>query len=404
MANPHSADDSYLGYYFQGMYALIKLLEADDYDKVSIETEDDVYLAGKEKTLYQLKHSIKAVGKLNEKNDGLWKTLRIWADIIKNNGIDEKTYFIFVTPLRLEESCSLNALSTSNSDREKVINALLQEAQRVSKAREATKKGEEVPYKTRWKGCEAFIDLTQEQREELVNRITIHPSNFNIKDINTEVEKRIKNTIPISIRKAFVERLIEWWDRRVVLGILEEADREIGKIELTKQIHQIYSSFQEENLPDDFSFRDEEADIDSEIGGTMELQIALVNGGSYRIRRAAIARWQARNQREKWIEDDLLNSYALKQFDKKLVKVWGDSFFPMKYDLKDKSDDDLCKNGCELLDWSHNKAHLEIVPILTNWKEPFLVQGSFQQLADELKVGWHPKFAEKIKQQNEEDQ
>jgi len=405
MTNPHSADDSYLGYYYQGMYALVILLEADDSDKVSVETEDDVYLEGKEKKLFQLKHSLKANGKLNEKNDGFWKTIRIWANIIKKN-LDEQTYFIFVTPLVLEESCALTALSIPNSDRSLVIDSLLLESQRVSKARDdAQQENKDLPYKTRWPGCKAFIDLTLDQREELVKKITIHPKNFNIKEINNEVEKRIKNTIPLTFRKVLVEKLIEWWDRRVVLGILQEQEREISKNELTRQIFNLFTSFHEESLPDDFSYRDDEVDVDSEIGGNMELQIDLVNGGMYRKRRAAIARWQSRNQREKWIEYDLLNSHDLNKLDKQLVKVWGDSFHPMKHDLTDKGEDDLSKNGCELLDWSHKQAFLEMVPIRTNWKQPFLVQGSYQQLADELKVGWHPKYEEKIKSlENKEKQ
>ncbi|MFY0216571.1 ABC-three component system protein [Bacillus cereus] len=403
MTNPHSADDSYLGYYYQGMYALVKLLEADDYDKVSIETADDVYLEGAEKRLYQLKHSLKVKGKLNVKNDGFWKTIRIWADLIRKSDMDEKTYFIFVTPLIIDESSSLKNLSISNSDKTEVVEELLFEAERVASERETARQmEEELPYKTRWPGCNAFMRLTANQKKELINRITIHPQNFNIKEINKEIKKRVKNTIPIAIRDSLVERLIEWWDRRVVLGILNEVEREISKIELTQKIHSLYTSFCEESLPDDFSYRDDEVDVEAEISGNMELQIDLVNGGNYRKRRAAIVRWQARNQREKWIDDDLLYSHDLNMFDKQLIRVWGDSFYPMKDDLEESPDSDLCKNGCALLDWSHKKAHLEIVPIRSNWKQPFLVQGSYQQLANELKVGWHPEYEEKFKRNSEE--
>lgn len=404
VTNPHSADDSYLGYYYQGMYALIKLLEADDYDRISIETEDDVYLDGSEKKLYQLKHSLNVKGKLNEKNDGLWKTLRIWAGIVQKNRMDEKTYFVFVTPLKIEEGCSLTKLSVPNAERKDVIDLLMVEAERVASAREeAQKMQKEIPYKTRWPGCKAFMELTSTQREELINRITIHPNNFNVKDINTEVEKRIKNTIPINIREKFVERLIEWWERRVVLGILKEADREISKMELTQQIHNLYTSFQEDNLPDDFSEKEDEVNVEAELGGNMELQIDLVNGGEYRKKRAAIVRWQARNQRERWMDNDILYSSDLNRLDKQLIKLWGDNFHPMKHDLQESEDGEPWKKGRELLDWSHTKAPFEVVPIRQNWKHPFLVQGTYQQLAEELKVGWHPEYESKI-QKIEEDQ
>ncbi|MDQ0257096.1 hypothetical protein J2S74_004542 [Evansella vedderi] len=398
MSNPHSADHSFLGYYFQGMYGLICLLDAGDHDRVSIETEDDVYVeATEEKKLYQIKHSVLKKSKLNEKNDGLWKTIRIWANKLEKQEMDEITYFIFVTPNEIEETCPLKKLSNKALDRKDVIDLLETEAKRVIEAREKAKKDKkELPYNKRAAGCEAFFNLTIKQKEELVNRITIHADNFNVNDINIEVEKRIKNTVPTNLRNNLIERLIEWWDRRVVLGLINETEREIKKEELTQHIFTLLSSFQEENLPDDFSEIEDEINVEEEIGQIMSKQIDLVKGGEYRKKRAAISRWQARNQREKWLEEDFVNSTDLDRLDKRLIKVWGDTFHPMREDLSDKEENELIIKGRELLDWSHNKAPLDIVPIRTNWKQPFLVQGTYQQLSEELEVGWHINFKERI--------
>lgn len=408
MSNPHSADASFLGYYFQGMYALVKLLEAGDFDKVSIETEDDVTLKDpkeKKMSLYQLKHSLDAKGSLTVKNDGLWKTIRIWSKVIKENESDEDTFFIFVTPLSIGKENCLIKLSEERNDRKDVVDSLLEEASRVMEEREIAKrekanlKGEKeitIPYSTKFPGCEAFLSLTDNQRTNLVNKMTIHPNSFNIKTVNEEVEKRIKNTVPIKIRKLLIERLIEWWDRRVVLGLLNESPREIKKIELVQEISNIINSLKDDTLPDDFSSKDEEVDITAELGGIMETQIDLVKGGPPRKRRAAVARWKARNQRERWIDDELSNILELNKLDKQLINAWKDRFEVMQYDLEDCADDELCISGRDLLDWSHLKANREIVPIRTNWSQPFLVQGSYQQLADEMKVGWHPNYEKKI--------
>ncbi|MNC57420.1 hypothetical protein D3C75_1070800 [compost metagenome] len=57
----------------------------------------------------------------------------------------------------------------------------------------------------------------------------------------------------------------------------------------------------------------------------------------------------------------------------------------------------LCKQkGLELLEWVHSDAHLHINPIRSEWKQHFLIHGSYQQMAEELKVGWHPKFKEML--------
>ncbi|WP_368298402.1 ABC-three component system protein [Cytobacillus firmus] len=394
----HSADASLLGYYFQGMYALVKLLDANDYDRISIETVDDVYLDGNVKTLYQLKHSLDSNGKLNEKNDGLWKTIRIWAKMLEKDEVDETTFFIFVTPLRIDESCSLIDLSKNNSNRGKVVDDLLIEAERVAVKRElARSEKKDIPYKKRWPGCEAYLSLSPEQRIDLVNKITIHPNNFNIKDIHNEVNVRIKNTVPLGIRSKLVERLIEWWDRRVVLGLLNEASRDISKNELIQYIVILVNELSDENLTDDYGDRGEEAEILGELGGNMEAQIDLVNGGIARKKRAAIARWQARNQRERWLDEDLINGIELIRLDKRLINVWDDYFQTMKFDLDGEEEKVLSDNGRSLLDWSHRKAYQEVTPVREGWRQPYLVQGSYQQLAEDLKVGWHPHFNERLK-------
>ncbi|WP_214797092.1 ABC-three component system protein [Exiguobacterium sp. s5] len=405
MTNIHSADASFLGYYYQGMYALVKLLDAEDFDKISIETEDDVFLSGKSKTLYQLKHSLNSKGNLTEKNEGLWKTIRIWSDKLNNSETNESIYFIFVTPLGIKRSSLLIDFTFEKNNRSKLVKLLYMEATRVRNEREDAKlKGKiPLPHQTRAEGCNAFLSLSDTQRTELVNKITIHPNSFNLKQINSEVEKRIKNAIPIKIRKLLIERIIEWWDRRVVLGLLNEAEREIQKSELTQQIYNIYSQFQEDSLPDDYSDKDEEVDVEQEMRGMMEYQIDLVNGGTHRKKRAAIARWQAINQRDKWISQDVIHSAELNKLDKQLIKVWEDSFEPMRNDLFSENEETLCKEGCKLLDWSHQKAHLEIVPIRNSWKQPFLVQGTYQHLSDELKVGWHPNYIDRLTRKIEEE-
>lgn len=110
-----------------------------------------------------------------------------------------------------------------------------------------------------------------------------------------------------------------------------------------------------------------------------------------------MARWQARNQREKWLDDDLINGLELKKLDKRLINLWDDYFQTMKFDLDGEEEKVLSDKGLSLLDWSHRKAYQEIIPVREGWRQPYLVQGSYQQLAEDLKVGWHPEFEERLK-------
>ena len=60
MPASHSAIDAAVGYYYQGVYALLILLQAGDDAEVLLEEADDVVLEGTQKTLHQLKHSLGA--------------------------------------------------------------------------------------------------------------------------------------------------------------------------------------------------------------------------------------------------------------------------------------------------------------------------------------------------------
>ena len=53
--------------------------------------------------------------------------------------------------------------------------------------------------------------------------------------------------------------------------------------------------------------------------------------------------------------------------------------------------------GLGLLDWSYDKAPGQLPPIRLSWRMPYLVHGSYQQMADELTVGWHPDYGEAFK-------
>ncbi|WP_431809999.1 ABC-three component system protein [Brevibacillus agri] len=105
-----------------------------------------------------------------------------------------------------------------------------------------------------------------------------------------------------------------------------------------------------------------------------------------------------RNQREKWITDDILNAIELNNYDQQLINTWADRHEPMKEDLEGEPDEICKKKGLELLDWTHNDAHLHINPIRSEWKHHYLIQGSYQQLSEELKVGWHPMFLEMLRE------
>ncbi len=400
MSTPqHSADDAAVGFYYQGLFALLVLLDAGDDGSVAVEAGDDVELRGSDPTLFQLKHSLGDPPAVSVKSDGFWKTLAIWAPHAK----DMSRRFVFVTCADLQPDSSLQELCTENPNVLRVVKTLVAEAERVVKAREIRQAaGERLPYAVRIAGCEALLSLLPDDLSRLISRIRIASRQVNAADLPNEIEKRLNSYLPPAIRPKVVERLIEWWDRQVALSLLKKRSPHLFKRELQEKLHEIIAQHASEGLPDDFSLREPES-LETELGTAMERQINLVNGGHARIHRAAVARWRARNQRERWMKDDLSLAAALDTFDQRLIERWADRHGPMRDDYAAESDDAKRMKGVELLDWSHLNAPNEVPPVRPRWSEAFLVQGSYQQLADELKVGWHPQFRELFQSTNDDE-
>ena len=126
----------------------------------------------------------------------------------------------------------------------------------------------------------------------------------------------------------------------------------------------------------------------------MERQILIVDGGEARLARAARDRWRARNQRDKWLDEKLSHANQLAELDDKLVEEWQDRHGPMCADLAMAEESAKREQGRNLLDWTHDKAPVEIALPRPGFDLPFVVRGSYQQLSEERKVGWHPDYAE----------
>lgn len=386
------ATGSAVGYYYQGLYAILLLFEQDDDGLVSVETGDDIRQGGPASPrLTQIKHSLGSPPPLNEKNDGFWKTVGYWIPHLSTT----HATFAFVTCADIADETALRGLTDEGgATPHDVMAALDAEAARVvaqvAAAKANPEPGKPLPFAQRFPGCEAYLALAPAQRLDLLSRLRIYAAAPTAMDIESAVVERL-TTYRRPIRSALARRLVEWWDYRVARSLIGTATREIYKEELLDKLNEIAASLSDDSLPDDFSSV-EPLSIDTELGTTMEKQIALVGGGKNRVLRAAVARWRARSQRERWMSERVGLADGLKRFDDTLIETWRDRHGPMCDDCVEESDDQKRHRGRELLDWSHVEAHHEVVPIRQKWNQPFLVQGSFQELAERAEVGWHPDF------------
>ena len=185
--NKHSAIETNLGFYHQGLYAILVLLNSkSDESCIVLETYDDIYLEeGDKKNLYQIKHRSKNIKKLSIKSDDLWKTLLIWSKMENK----DKSRFILVTCDYIENGCILEEFTKKERNIEELKKQLSEEADRIiferekyendvnSSKREAQK---HPPHEKKIQGCRAFKNMQTSDIDELLKNIYIMHSSFMI--------------------------------------------------------------------------------------------------------------------------------------------------------------------------------------------------------------------------------
>lgn len=405
----NDATASYLGYVFQGQYALLALWDALDDDVVSVETDDDVVIEGRDTRLAQLKHSLGTPAPLTIANVGIWKTIRIWAEHLSaerpartsSSGTD-RTRYLFVTVAAVSPGDALEALVEGALRTEASITAvaaaLTAEATRVRDERAAARgNGQSERHADRAPGCEAFLELSEPQRRRLVSRVIVLPGSFRITDVPAQVERRLGDHVRAAKRAMVAERLIERWDRQVALALMKRRSRRIPKEELVGMVEDLIQEHAPTELTNDFGPVDPDpAQVAADAGGIIEQQIVLVDGGPRRIERAIRDRWRARNQRERWMGDDASLVPVLKAYDDVLKAEWGDLHEAMCHDCRDAQEAERKRRGLEILDWAHAVAPGAVPPLRHGATHSFYVRGMLQQFADDREVGWHPNFLERL--------
>lgn len=399
----HSAIGPALGYYYQAIFALISLYDSKNDDAfVSIETLDDVYHEdGVIKNLIQLKHKT-TKSTISIKDDDLWKTLKVWCDFIQSND-PQAGIFTLSTVASINKSDPLNVLKTESGDRSNLDVLLLQEAERVIGNRNKIvkenielvkngKKEKDLPYKARYKACEALKSLTKSKRQALLKNIRINTNIFPISKTSEEIVNRIKNSTQPKNQNILAESIIAWWDREAVRSLTGERGECIYLSELREFISKKNAGLYDDGLSDDLD--DLELPPPDNRHPVHLKQLEIIDASKTQKRRSLNTEVKARVQRGIWMENNFSSISKLKKYDETLIEEWS-----YKFDEIDNTvvEDEKKAKGRELLDWSHNEASSQVKSISQNYNNPDLIRGSLQMLSKDKRVGWHCDYRSLIK-------
>lgn len=409
----YSAAASLLGYIYQCRLALLeslKRLKSDPDIAVAIETLDDVVFEkdGSPTEVIQVKHHIARKASLTNASTDLWKTIRIWCDLFSGGLSEENSILCLMTTEESAENSAARHLRIEGRNIAEAETLLLQTSQTSSN--ESNKEG-----------YQKFNSLTPEQRRALLERVYILDNCPFSKDLQSNLSEELWGHCERQHSDQFLKYLEGWWLQRVVAGIdgselTDIADKEIDSESLKRKKHKILKitgreidaqldslreQFKSDSLPIHPEIQSADPDVTPFVNLVFAKQLRLIALPENRIQRAAKNFYKAAEQRSRWVRESLLIDNDLEQYDDILIEEWAIRFDQAKDSLPaDPSSDAQVASGKKVFQWVEAEAH---IPIRPSCQERFITRGSYQMLANRLRVGWHPEFRSRLAAQPAED-
>ena len=386
----HQASEQMLGYLYQVRYALALLLENDNSDfQISIEKFDDVAFSkdGIPKQLIQLKHHVQRQGNLTDGSTDLWRTLKVWIDVISESpDILNGTKFLIVTTAIAPDNTAASFLKKDENRNEESA---------YGKLRNICIKSENKKHK---KYYEAFLKTDEIVLKRLLSQICIIDGANNIVDVEKNYRRKIRYSCIPKYENQICERLEGWWYKKAVEALNSDTPIFVNQRQVRSFIVSVSQEYSDENLPIDIFDVDnlQESDL-SDNEKIFYEQLKLICLGSHRMRTALRDYYRAFNQRANWVRNDLLYVNELEKYEDCLIDEWEHCFAAMEDELAEyieATEEEKIKKGRCLF----NDIEKKDIRIRPKCQEAFVMRGSYHMLANQLKVGWHIDFYNRLKE------
>ena len=387
--NQFSAADSALGYLYQArlglLWALKGLKDSSDF-VVSLETMDDVTfeINGRPDELLQTKHHLTRPAALTDASPDLWKSLRVWFEGTSGKTIPPQTHLYLVTTSSAGVGSAAAKLRQSDRDVASALATLETTAQTSGSQENAPAYG-------------AFLATSVAERRAILERVVILDRTPTIGDLNDELKVELFWATERRHQDAFLQYLEGWWLRRVItqLARINVGDRILGG-ELESQMSDLREQFKQDALPisdDLLNFDEQTAEIPAYDTFRFVRQLELAKAGKRRVALAVQDYYRAFEQRSRWLRQELLLIGDLGNYERRLVREWEHVFEAMRDELGASAAEQAKEASArKILEWAE-RVSIPIRPAVT---EAFVTRGSLHILADDLRVGWHAEFRDRL--------
>lgn len=379
-----------LGYLYQVRYALALLLENDNSDcQISIEKFDDVAFSKDDIPiqLIQLKHHIQHQGNLADASTDMWRTIKVWLDAISETPdiLDGTNFLIITTATAPIDSAAFLLKKDSNRNPDTAYQKLKTVC--FSSVNQAHQRY-----------YDAFREAGEDTVKQLIRQIYIIDCASNIIDVEKDILKHIRYSCIPKHQKMIYERLEGWWFKKAIDALCCDTPVFVNQNQVRSFIVSVSQEYADDNLPIDI------LDIDdlqeSNFSANEKIfheQLKLICLGNHRMQLALRDYYRAFRQRASWVRNDLLYVNELGQYEQRLIDEWEHAFAAMEETLSETNnatEEEKAKEGRQLFS-DIEKRDIRIRP---KCQEAFIMRGSYHILANQLKIGWHVDFFDRLKQ------
>lgn len=406
MEDKFSAKEQMLGYFYQPLYALYKLMQIDIADEpdsfIIIENLDDIEFRSNIDALklIQTKHHIKSQGSISDRSSDLWKTIRFWTERIVNDEVKlDNVIFSLVTTSTAFENSIASKLRVENRNTQEALSTIQKIAEEGYINAQKRQNNPELKKHENEDAYIAFYKLDKNTQKKFISKIYICDSSSTIEYIVSNIEKKLQYACNSSDRKYFAEKLTGWWIIRVITSLLDKKQEQITKFELDDKIEEFKEEFKRGSLPIDYEneFNDISEDNLTHNEKIFIEQLKTIKVTPKTISDAICDYYRAYNQRGLWVrKSKILNSH-LEEYDTRLTNEWSREFENMISNIDENCPENVQeKQGRDLYNTIGNKT----LPICEaenhKIKGHYIMRGSFHMLANKVHIGWHPNYKDKM--------
>lgn len=371
----HSAPGQYLGYALQPVRLCFHLMSAVDGAGVSMEHLDDVaiHLPNGEIVLEQCKSAL-SQNPLSDWSEDLWKTLANWLEFMAAGDIDPAvtTYRLYVTPVK--SGGFSTALHDARTDAD-VASFVTTLKTKLGKLKSLPASGTHI---------QRFLDANPDHRAALIKNLTIV-------SIDADPLEPLRAIYRLLVPPAILDIICE----RAIGAAKESADRllrskQVAKIDASRFRAEQQAFVQKNNLPGLLiSFADAPSDEEvQQLMGhrpTFVRQLELVQLGSDMQVRAVSDFLRTTADISKWGDAGIIFEKDLENWDNDLVRRHGHiagEIHTLHSAHPSEARGQMVYHRCALLE-----------PPMDGRAVPgHFVHGSYNSLADRLRLGWHPDY------------